>query len=111
MKIANKVRTYEIALSRKYKGGEFKPKNLWDSEEELEFLEINNMGDLANAIQRGAPKPPQSLIEFIRNGGSTSFPLHGELPPKFFRLPSNYEGGIFSIGKERTNQEIGRAHV
>src|SRR3546814_5810891 len=74
MKIANKVRTYEIALSRKYKGGEFKPENLWDSEEELEFLEINNMGDLANAIQRGAPKPPQSLIEFIRNGGSTSIP-------------------------------------
>lgn len=103
VEVASKLRTYEVILSPHYNREKFKPEDLWDSALELEYLDINNMKQLTEAIQRGADTPPPWVFDLIQNGGSTSFQLNYHLPPKFFRLPSNFEGERFLIGGERLN--------
>lgn len=103
IEIANKIRSYEIALSQHYNGVKFRSQSLWDSEDELEFIHIDSMISLKKAVKRGAPKPSNEIIQLIQRGGSTGFSLNNYLPPQFFKLPSSFKGVRFLIGGERTN--------
>lgn len=122
--IENNIRKYEKKIAPYYVHYRGKLKDssninsnnvgeLWKNEDELEMRLIRNQGDLDDLLQELSLNKGKmgwncianfvgSMKEILQRGGTSTLNINSFLPPKFFRLPSNFKGTKFLVGGERS---------